>query len=67
MTKGAKRPVGRPKKGKTADKRFYMRLEDRQHKAWSGAAINAGYTRDGEKANVSAWLKDLADKESGYS
>ena len=63
MTEENKRPVGRPKKEKPAVIRFNMRVTEEQHQAWSDAAINAGYEKGG-KANVSAWLKDLADKNS---
>lgn len=58
-----KRPVGRPLADKPAVKRFDMRITEEQHQAWSDAALSDGYEKGG-KANVSAWLKDLADNDA---
>lgn len=63
MTKENKRPVGRPPVEKPATRRFNMRVTEEQHQAWSDAAISDGYEKGGE-ANVSAWLKDLADNKA---
>ncbi|PMN73137.1 hypothetical protein BCT27_12390 [Enterovibrio norvegicus] len=61
--KTEKRPVGRPKKEVTADKRVGLRVNSTQHQAWAEAAIRDGYEKGGEP-NISGWLKDLADQKA---
>ncbi len=59
-----KRPVGRPEKDVKADKRIGLRVTESQDIAWTQAAVRDGYTTKSGKANVSAWLKDLADEKA---
>lgn len=59
--KKPKRGPGRPTISKPASSRFDMRITEEQRQNWSEAAVRDGYTRAGE-ANVSGWLKDLADE-----
>ncbi|WMC11737.1 hypothetical protein PU634_05060 [Oceanimonas pelagia] len=58
-----KRGPGRPKTSNPATRRLDMRITDEQHERWSNAAVRDGYVRAGD-ANISGWLKDLADKSA---
>jgi len=59
MTEKNKRP-GRPTQEKTASARCEFRVELKQKEHWQAYAEKQGVK------SLSTWLKQLADKESGF-